>query len=260
MPLPAPATAEPLALRRAYLEDDRAQVRALLVGMGALALIYVPLEWHLYRDQAFFLPLMAVRSMIITLMGALLLWTSRVDTPADLDRIMAVQLAGGVALVIAINVLYRTHFGVDLLLIMAIYIALPARLLYQALGAGALSLADVAIDQFVMAPDPNDAVATHLFANALGIGLRLRQLRLRRSLYESAQSERESRVELEQALNAVQQLSGLLPICAVCKKIRDEAEVWHPLESYIDTHSDAQFTHCYCPDCAKRLTEGTEAG
>jgi PAS domain S-box-containing protein len=59
--------------------------------------------------------------------------------------------------------------------------------------------------------------------------------------------------ELQDALNKVRTLSGLLPICASCKKIRDDKGYWNQIESYIHKHSDAQFSHGICPDCAKRL-------
>ena len=51
----------------------------------------------------------------------------------------------------------------------------------------------------------------------------------------------------------VKLLEGLLPICASCKKIRDEKNEWQILEAYITKHSEASFTHGVCPDCAKRL-------
>jgi ligand-binding sensor domain-containing protein len=56
--------------------------------------------------------------------------------------------------------------------------------------------------------------------------------------------------ELSAALDHVKQLSGLLPICASCKKIRDDAGSWTQLESYISQHSEADFTHGICPECA----------
>jgi sigma-B regulation protein RsbU (phosphoserine phosphatase) len=55
--------------------------------------------------------------------------------------------------------------------------------------------------------------------------------------------------ELRDALTHVKQLQGLLPICMYCKKIRDDESIWHQLESYIETHSDAAFTHSLCLDC-----------
>ncbi len=45
---------------------------------------------------------------------------------------------------------------------------------------------------------------------------------------------------------------GLLPICAGCKKIRDDEDRWNPLEIYIDSHSEAHFSHGMCPDCVAR--------
>ncbi len=59
--------------------------------------------------------------------------------------------------------------------------------------------------------------------------------------------------ELEQALVKIKTLSGLLPICASCKKIRDDKGYWTQLESYISEHSDAEFTHGCCPECMKKL-------
>jgi hypothetical protein len=59
--------------------------------------------------------------------------------------------------------------------------------------------------------------------------------------------------QLKDSLVRVKQLSGLLPICASCKKIRDDRGYWNQLEVYIRDHSEADFTHGLCPDCAGRL-------
>jgi hypothetical protein len=50
----------------------------------------------------------------------------------------------------------------------------------------------------------------------------------------------------------VKSLSGLLPICAGCKKIRDDKGYWSQVESYVQAHSEAKFTHGLCPDCIKK--------
>lgn len=55
--------------------------------------------------------------------------------------------------------------------------------------------------------------------------------------------------ELEDALARVHQLQGLLPICSYCKKVRDDRNYWQQVETYIEGHSDAQFTHGICPEC-----------
>jgi two-component system, response regulator PdtaR len=58
--------------------------------------------------------------------------------------------------------------------------------------------------------------------------------------------------ELQDALAKVKMLSGLLPICASCKKIRDDQGYWKQIEVYIRDHSEAEFTHGLCPDCARK--------
>jgi AmiR/NasT family two-component response regulator len=60
-------------------------------------------------------------------------------------------------------------------------------------------------------------------------------------------------LELQDALAQLKTLSGLLPICASCKKIRDDDGYWNQLEAYIQDHSEVVFSHGLCPECAKRL-------
>ena len=59
--------------------------------------------------------------------------------------------------------------------------------------------------------------------------------------------------ELEAALGRVRQLHGLLPICAYCKRIRDDQNYWRQVESYLADHSDVQFSHGICPSCLERV-------
>ncbi len=64
---------------------------------------------------------------------------------------------------------------------------------------------------------------------------------------------RETIEDLRASLANAKTLSGLLPICSVCKKIRDDKGYWKRLESYIETHSDASFSHGMCHDCSETL-------
>jgi hypothetical protein len=70
--------------------------------------------------------------------------------------------------------------------------------------------------------------------------------------------EHDTAQNLRRALSEIQVLEAFLPICAQCKKIRDQQGVWQQLEVYIGQHSNTQFSHSYCPDCAKKAIE--EAG
>ncbi|MBT8485874.1 MAG: response regulator [Phycisphaerales bacterium] len=62
-------------------------------------------------------------------------------------------------------------------------------------------------------------------------------------------------VKLEAAMTEVQQLSGLLPICAYCKRIREGDSYWQAVESYIADRSTAQFSHSVCPECYERVVK-----
>ena len=68
------------------------------------------------------------------------------------------------------------------------------------------------------------------------------------------EEEREKLItELQEAAAKINTLSGLLPICASCKKIRDDTGYWNQIESYIQVHSDAEFSHSICPECVVKL-------
>lgn len=71
---------------------------------------------------------------------------------------------------------------------------------------------------------------------------------------KNIENEREQLIaQLKEALAEIKTLSGFLPICASCKKIRDDSGYWNQLETYIRDHSEADFSHGICPDCAKKL-------
>lgn len=59
--------------------------------------------------------------------------------------------------------------------------------------------------------------------------------------------------ELETALKEVKRLNGLLPICASCKKIRDDSGYWRQVERYLEEYSEARFSHGMCPECSETL-------
>jgi hypothetical protein len=73
-----------------------------------------------------------------------------------------------------------------------------------------------------------------------------------RELSESEGILREEKQKLEDASASIKTLKGLLPVCANCKRIRDDKGDWNHMEDSIRNHSDAKFSHGLCPDCAKR--------
>ena len=78
------------------------------------------------------------------------------------------------------------------------------------------------------------------------VGTHLELSRLRARLAQQA-------ADLQEALAKVKTLSGFIPICASCKKVRDDRGFWSQIESYVSEHSDAEFSHGLCPDCVGKF-------
>lgn len=81
------------------------------------------------------------------------------------------------------------------------------------------------------------------------------QIAIEFALYKSRmEAERNLLIHrLQDALEHVRTLSGMLPICSYCKKIRDDKGYWNQLETYLSEHSGTEFTHSICPDCAIKV-------
>jgi hypothetical protein len=76
---------------------------------------------------------------------------------------------------------------------------------------------------------------------------------IRRDYQALVKREKKHALELEESLASIKTLRGLVPICSGCKKIRDDEGYWQQVEVYVSEHSEADFSHCLCPECAKRL-------
>lgn len=77
---------------------------------------------------------------------------------------------------------------------------------------------------------------------------------------KSAEQERERLIsELKQAVDNIKTLRGLLPMCAWCKKVRNDKGYWQRVETYVQEHSDASFSHGICPECFKKIDPETAA-
>ncbi|MBW2127201.1 MAG: hypothetical protein JRH08_16390 [Deltaproteobacteria bacterium] len=71
---------------------------------------------------------------------------------------------------------------------------------------------------------------------------------------KKAEEERNKLIlELQETLSEIKILKGIIPICASCKRIRDDKGYWNQVEAYIRDHSEADFSHSICPDCMKKL-------
>ncbi len=90
----------------------------------------------------------------------------------------------------------------------------------------------------------------------MGLGITLLMMnsqRLELDLLGSRENLRGTLHKLQTAMDELKVLSGLLPICASCKSIRDDQGYWKQIEGYISDHSEAEFSHSICPDCTQKL-------
>ncbi len=98
--------------------------------------------------------------------------------------------------------------------------------------------------------DENDAKMATGFGELAAIALQNS-----RNLDHRIEAEKQREIliqDLKNALAEVKKLGGLLPICSHCKKIRDDKGYWNQIELYIHEHSEAEFSHSICPECAKK--------
>ena len=217
----------------------------------------------------------AVGLVIVTplLLG---IWLKTATTQAHLsgirplDLVVAIGALGVTALLIAARdgTLIHTHVGPVLLLPFVIFVAVRFGVSSAALAAASVALLVMVLTKqgytlFGSLTPRGTVVLAQEFIFitsllALGPAALMSQLRASQAEIVALNSGLEARVrertsELESALAQVKSLQGLLPVCAWCKKVREDEHYWLSVEDYIVRHTDARFSHGICPDCSARV-------
>lgn len=150
---------------------------------------------------------------------------------------------------------YIQHAMLDVLILMTYYFLFPLPMPLLAIAPIVFSVGNLimifVIKTSVSPLETNVLIITSVLGNALGLFTARRMHHYRRSNFLALDQEKKLRTELEEAISKVKTLQGMLPICAHCKKVRDDQGYWTRIEEYIRAHSEAQFTHGICPDCIK---------
>ena len=104
---------------------------------------------------------------------------------------------------------------------------------------------NIGADGYIVRPIPNKELIARVQSME-------RIKRAEDALREKEKQQQKLISELQEALAEIKTLKGFIPICASCKKIRDDEGYWSQLEAYLSKHTDAVFSHGFCPECAER--------
>jgi hypothetical protein len=214
-------------------------------------------DWALKGVTPTFLILIVPRSVILVSSAVLVLRLRYAITPLLFDR----WLLGWFSLNLPMELYFHSTrmasetaiFGI--LFVWVLSSLVPMRFSYQ---AGAATVAALAFMGLIIGKKPEPSLLASvliawMLALAVGLVSSRRLHRARRQSFAAHLLERETGVLLEATLAQLKTLEGILPICAACKKIREEDGAWVGLDDYVSDHSAARFSHGMCPDCMARL-------
>ena len=148
--------------------------------------------------------------------------------------------------------------GVILIQVIAFPLFIPVRFVIAA-AVTVYSIAVTLLTRYLLGARVENLVALFvimLLPAVIGVATANRLGRLSRRQYALLVRTEEMNRELQQALRDKKELSGMLPICASCKKIRNDKGYWEQIENYIRDHSEAEFSHGICPECMDLLYPG----
>lgn len=226
------------------------------------AAVFAPQDYMTFGNTTGFYVGLAVRCCVLAFCLTTLARIRRAIAPDQLEKWMIAFCVVMGALVLfgfATRPLERMSHGLNVLVVFALGTGVPMRFRHQTLAS--VSFAVLAYLVLLgKRPTAFNAISV-FFVLALSIALSLltsaSDHRVQRERFAAHENEIQLRQGLESAMTEIKTLRGLLPICAACKKIRKDDGVWQQIETYLQAHTHAQFTHGICPDCRVRLYPDT---
>ncbi|MBM4072806.1 MAG: hypothetical protein FJ271_28345 [Planctomycetes bacterium] len=240
-----------------------ARRQANLIGWLTLlpTLLFALSDYQLFGFGPTFFVLAAVRLAAVAATLAALVLLRRISSMEIMERGLLLWGLLQVSVLLFVNFTrppgYLSHAVWDVLVVVLTYVALPIRLSYQTVPAVLMSIGNIAIVLLVKSPaqemTTTVVIVANVFANLLGFIISHGLQCWRRRQFVTLQEERQLRLALEIALAEIRTLRGIVPICAYCKRIRDEEGAWHQVETYIRDRTHADFTHGICPQCSTEV-------
>ena len=126
----------------------------------------------------------------------------------------------------------------DVMVILTSGISISSECQVEGLNTGA--------DGYIIKPIPNEELLARIKS--------MERIKMAEDALRDREKQNEQLIlELKKALTEIKTLKGFIPICASCKKIRDDEGYWKQLETYISEHTDAMFSHSICPECLEKF-------
>ena len=151
---------------------------------------------------------------------------------------------------------YFGHIPADVLIIVTIYTILPLSFRWHLLGGALITLSSAATilvhKQEVVGFAAVSLWGSLILENVVGAAQDYRVHRTAREQFAAKAKERELGAELVAVIDELKTLRGIIPICIHCKQIRDDEGAWHGIESYVEKHTEAHFSHGMCLACFEK--------
>ena len=257
-PLLEPVTETPTEISAFRLDNDRRVVRAIFITLLVVVTLLVTMDVLVVRESwVARLPLLGIRLLMLSVIFYGIIGIMRAKTPRDFEHSLLVTTGAGVLIELALRLLRpRENISpvwLEIVLVLGCYAILPNRPAFQAIVALTLTAGTSLILVFynvgISVSDEVGIILTLVIANVVGfIASRERVARQRRE-ERAWRNERDAKLELQRAHSEIRVLRGLLPTCAHCRRVRTETGEWQAMERFVSEHSEAQFSHGFCPEC-----------
>lgn len=248
------------AYQQEHLKSERKQTTFFVILASVLIPLFIFTDYHFLGGTPQFKQLLLLRALFFALSLGYLFCVNA----SYLKKILPIAtliwnvIFCGYALYIAHTrpPAYNLHLLGDIIVIISLYIIIPNRLLLQIIPPLVLSTG-VIIMSFThndLSPSALRITLVSVFLANINGYLMTRRAHLgKRIQHYQLAKEKELSTKLQEEIKKSQTLTGLIPICAGCKRIRDDKGYWQQVESYVSAHSTADFTHGICPECTQRL-------
>ena len=250
-----------LSYRMNFLSSDRRQTVMALLLLLIPVLVFIPSDYFLFGYSSDFAHMILARSFAIIFLGATIFTVIKSENVFTTDKLILASLMINCCLILYINLGrpsdYLQNSMLVILIVFTAYFLIPNRYFFQIIPAITLTLFNLYV--FLFHKEAATIVTSivfwfsYIFANIIGMWTAWHLHIYRRRQFRTQLEERAVTEKLQIAMGEINTLQGILPICAKCKKIRDDKGSWNQLESYIECHSEAHFSHGLCLECEETL-------